>query len=263
MSQVLEVEGKSIDEAIFSGLEQMGLSFDEVDIEILQENSKGFLGIGKSLAKVRLTKREGNPTAWDNEPAKETPRQAKPEAAPQPAKQEKPRREVPQRTAKPEPAPKKEIIGTPVSADEPAIAFLSGILRDMGIECGIKAVRNEDGLFIDISGEGMGRIIGYRGETLDAIQYLTSLVENKDSEEYTRVTIDTENYRQKREMTLIRLAERLAQKAIKSGRRVSLDPMNPAERRIIHSALQGVSGVTTASEGEDPNRRVVITPVRR
>ena len=88
-------------------------------------------------------------------------------------------------------------------------------------------------------------------------------MENKDSEEYTRVTIDTENYRQKREMTLIRLAERLAQKAIKSGRRVSLDPMNPAERRIIHSALQGVSGVTTASEGEDPNRRVVITPVRR
>lgn len=263
MSQALEVEGKSIDEAIFSGLEQMGLSFDEVDIEILQENSKGFLGIGKSLAKVRLTKREGKSTLWENEPTEETSHQTKPEPQ-QPARQERPRKEAPVRsTASPEPAPKKEIIGTPVAADEPAIMFLSGMLRDMGIECEIKAVRNEDGLFIDISGEGMGRIIGYRGETLDAIQYLTSLVENKGSEDYTRVTIDTENYRQKREMTLIRLAERLAQKAIKSGRRVSLDPMNPAERRIIHSALQGVSGVTTASEGEDPNRRVIITPVRR
>lgn len=115
MSQALEVEGKSIDEAIFSGLEQMGLSFDEVDIEILQENSKGFLGIGKSLAKVRLTKREGKSTLWENEPTEETSHQTKPEPQ-QPARQERPRKEAPVRsTASPEPAPKKEIIGTPGS----------------------------------------------------------------------------------------------------------------------------------------------------
>ena len=260
MSQFLEIEGRSIDEAIFSGLEQMGLSFDEVDIEILQENSKGFLGIGKVPAKVRLTRREGEPERKEApKTEKPEPRRQKSEPRPQQkAPQPKPRREAPQ-----EVAPKKEIVGTPVDETEPAVAFLSGLLRDMGIECQIKAVRNEDGLFIDLSGENMGRIIGYRGETLDAIQYLTSLVENKNAEDYIRVTIDTENYRRKREITLIRLAQRLAQKAIKTGRRVSLDPMNPAERRIIHSALQSESGVTTASEGEDPNRRVIITPVKR
>jgi spoIIIJ-associated protein len=136
------------------------------------------------------------------------------------------------------------------------------MLSSMGIEASLKAVLNENGLYIEISGDNMGQIIGYRGETLDAMQYLTSLVANKGKEDYLRVTLDTENYRAKREQTLIRLGKRLADKALKSGRRVSLEPMNPYERRIIHSSLQDIKGVTTVSEGEEPNRRVVIIPER-
>ena len=140
--------------------------------------------------------------------------------------------------------------------------FLKGLLDNMQIECALKGVENADGLYIDISGETMGKIIGHHGETLDSMQYLVSLVVNRDRDEYLRVTLDTEGYRGRREQTLIRLAHRLAQKAARSGRRMRLEPMNPYERRIIHYALQNDENVTTASEGEEPNRRVVITPKR-
>lgn len=262
MSRILEIEGKTIDEAIFAGLEQMGLSFDEVEIEILQESSKGFLGIGKTSAKVRLTEREKTDD-WGT--VKEEPKQEKKEAQkPAKANRESGAAKRNQRREAFENAPiaKKEITGEPVGDDDPAVAFLKGMLSTMGIEASLKAVCNDNGLYIEISGENMGQIIGYRGETLDAMQYLTSLVANKGKEDYLRVTLDTENYRAKREQTLVRLGRRLADKALKSGRRVSLEPMNPYERRIIHSSLQDIKGVTTVSEGEEPNRRVVIIPER-
>lgn len=262
MSRILEIEGKTIDEAIFRGLEQMGLSFDEVEIEILQESSKGFLGIGKTSAKVRLTEREKTDD-WGA--VKATPKPEKRES--RPAKTNTSNNTNAKRNQRREafenaPVVKKEIIGQPVGEDDPAVAFLRGMLTSMGIEASLKAVMNENGLYIEISGENMGQIIGYRGETLDAMQYLTSLVANKGKEDYLRVTLDTENYRAKREQTLVRLGRRLADKALKSGRRVSLEPMNPYERRIIHSSLQDIKGVTTVSEGEEPNRRVVIIPER-
>ena len=117
-------------------------------------------------------------------------------------------------------------------------------------------------LEVDFAGEDMGILIGKRGQTLDSLQYLTSLVVNRDREEYTRVSLDTENYRKKREETLIRLANRIAAKVAKTGRKVVMEPMNPYERRILHSALQGNPKVETVSEGEEPYRRVIVKKKR-
>jgi spoIIIJ-associated protein len=131
---------------------------------------------------------------------------------------------------------------------------------DVTIDMGTDAEGNVYGY---MQGDTLGILIGRRGETLDALQYLTSLKVNRGRENYTRVTLDTENYRAKREDTLIRLANRMANRALRTGRKVSLEPMNPYERRIIHSALQKHPYVTTQSEGEEPNRRVVVSPKRR
>ena len=149
--------------------------------------------------------------------------------------------------------------------DSPAIRaeeFLSQVTRLIGLDVSFETEQEEEALKINMVGENQGILIGHRGETLDALQYLCSLRVNKDRDEYIRVTLDTENYRAKREQTLINLANRMAQKAVRSGRRMAMEPMNPYERRIMHSALQGNEQVTTHSEGEDPNRRVVIVPKR-
>ena len=146
------------------------------------------------------------------------------------------------------------------SAAGKAKAFLADLTRMMGVNVEIAVGNDEEGnVFVQMTGDTLGILIGRRGETLDAIQYLTSLKVNRGQEGYTRVTIDTENYRAKREDTLIRLANRMANRAVKTGRKVSMEPMNPYERRIIHSALQANEAVDTHSEGEEPNRHVVIT----
>lgn len=146
------------------------------------------------------------------------------------------------------------------SAAGKAKAFLAELTGLMGVNVEIAVGNDEEGnVFVQMTGDTLGILIGRRGETLDAIQYLTSLKVNRGQEGYTRVTIDTENYRAKREDTLIRLANRMANRAVKTGRKVSMEPMNPYERRIIHSALQANEAVDTHSEGEEPNRHVVIT----
>ncbi len=146
------------------------------------------------------------------------------------------------------------------SAAGKAKAFLAELTGLMGVSVEISVGNDEEGnVFVQMTGDTLGILIGRRGETLDAIQYLTSLKVNRGQEGYTRVTIDTENYRAKREDTLIRLANRMANRAVKTGRKVSMEPMNPYERRIIHSALQANEAVDTHSEGEEPNRHVVIT----
>ena len=137
--------------------------------------------------------------------------------------------------------------------------FLKNLTSLMGLSVTFDITENEDSMLINMNGDSQGILIGHRGETLDAIQYLTSLQVNKDSKDYIRVTLDTEGYRAKREQTLIALANRMAAKVAKTGRRMVLEPMNPYERRILHSALQEHPYVTTHSEGEEPNRRVVIT----
>ena len=141
-----------------------------------------------------------------------------------------------------------------------AFTFLTDVTRLMGVEVTINARRDEEGnVRVDMFGDTLGILIGRRGETLDALQYLTSLYVNKGGEDYIRVTLDTENYRAKREEALRRLANRMANRAIKTGRKVVMEPMNPYERRILHSALQQNDAVTTHSEGEEPFRHVVIS----
>ena len=141
-----------------------------------------------------------------------------------------------------------------------ARSFLAELTKLMGVDVTIDMGTDAEGnVYGYINGDTLGILIGRRGETLDAVQYLTSLKVNRGREGYTRVTLDTENYRAKREDTLVRLANRMANRALRTGRKVSLEPMNPYERRIIHYALQQTEGVTTHSEGEEPNRHVVIT----
>lgn len=146
-----------------------------------------------------------------------------------------------------------------MSRSEDGVLFLQDVFDKMDVDVDIERVEDEESILLKVTGKDSGIIIGRRGETLDALQYLTSLVVNKNSDEYKRVTIDIENYRQKREDTLVRLADRLADRVIRYRRNVTLEPMNPYERRIIHSTLQNNNYVETYSVGEDPNRKVVIT----
>ncbi len=145
-----------------------------------------------------------------------------------------------------------------VLEDHPAMSFLRDLIREMGLEAEVTGKIGEETIYLDIQGKDSGTIIGKRGQTLDAVQYLTSLVVNKDQNKYTRVVVDAENYRAKRERTLEALSYRLANKVVKSRRPVRLEPMNPYERKVIHATLQSHPKVTTRSEGEDPYRRVVI-----
>ena len=146
----------------------------------------------------------------------------------------------------------------PVAENNKVLAFLNEITTKMGLEVTLEAKENEDIIYVDIEGKDSGTIIGKRGQTLDAIQYLTSLVANKGDSKYIKVVVDAENYRQKREKTLEQLANRLALKVTKSRKSVRLEPMNPYERKVIHATLQSNSEVTTRSEGEEPYRRVII-----
>lgn len=145
------------------------------------------------------------------------------------------------------------------SNDDIAETYLKTILDKMNLsDVEIEKAENENGITFDLKGEDPGLIIGHRGETLDALQYLVSLVANRDAKEYKRITLDTGDYRKKREVTLTSLARRIAQNAVRSHRSTTLEPMNPYERRIIHTAVQEVAGATSWSVGIDPNRRVVI-----
>lgn len=195
----------------------------------------------------------------------------KPAKAPRPPKQRAPRAErnaaeedrlpPPDRVAVP--APENIVLHSPESLDGIAQIFLLDITQRMGVDVQVDVHRTEDGsLYATLYGDTLGILIGRRGETLDALQYLTSLQVNRGQEEYTRVTLDTENYRAKREDALKRLASRMASRAVKTGRKVSLEPMNPYERRILHASLQGNSEVTTYSEGDEPYRHVVVAPVK-
>ncbi len=163
----------------------------------------------------------------------------------------------------PVPAPSNIVVHDSATLAGVAQQFLIAVTTRMGVQVQVDVHVSEDGhIFATMYGDTLGILIGRRGETLDALQYLTSLQVNKGQEEYTRVTLDTENYRAKREEALNRLASRMANRAIKTGRKVSLEPMNPYERRILHASLQNNPGVTTHSEGDEPYRHVVVVPER-
>ena len=259
----LESKGKTMEEAVTLGLDKLGVTFADVNIDILDEGSKGFLGfLGTKPVMVRLTVKEDE----GDQPASvlHDKAEAKPAAKPASvkAKAEKAKEKAKEKAAAPAPKASEKAAASGDSAllESKATEFVSQVTRLMGVDVTIDTHTDEEGnVRVDMHGDTLGILIGRRGETLDALQYLTSLYVNKGQEGYTRVTLDTENYRAKREEALTRLANRMASRAVKTGRKVVMEPMNPYERRILHSALQGNDAVTTHSEGEEPNRHVVIT----
>lgn len=243
----VEKIAKNVDTAITDALIELGATTDQVDIEILEKGSKGLFGLGAKNARVKVTLKEVVEDVLEDIP------QVKEETINLQEVVEEPKKEnVKLKASKPE-------INSEETIDK-AKSFLANVLKAMNIESTIDAKMVGDKLSIEISGEKMGVIIGKRGETLDSLQYLTNIVVNKDHEGYIKVMIDTENYRSRREDTLKKLAYKLAKKASQTKKPVMLEPMNPYDRRIIHSALQDSRTVKTHSEGKEPFRRIVITP---
>ena len=203
--EYIEVSTKNVDDAITQATIQLGITSDQLEYEVLDKGSTGFLGIGSKNAVIKARKK--------------------------------------------------------FSVEENVIEFLSPVFHAMKMEVEVVVSVNEEehSIDVDLKGEDMGILIGKRGQTLDSLQYLTNLSVNKNSDDYYKVKIDTENYRERRKETLENLAKNIAYKVKRTRRPVSLEPMNPFERRIIHSALQNNKYVTTHSEGEEPYRHVVVT----
>ena len=203
--ETIEVCGKTIEEAVQAGLDQLGISKDEAEIEVLEEpTTKGLIFKKVTQAKVKITKKQTDA--------------------------------------------------------QRAVAFLEGLFDLINVHATTEIVRDDDKICINLTATNSSFLIGYRGEVLDAIQSLASAVANIGREDYKRLVVDCEDYRAKREETLVQLAERLAQKAVKTGRKINLEPMIPFERRVIHTALVNNTEVKTESEGKEPNRYVVIVP---
>ena len=271
----IDVTGKTEDEALRKGLEQLGMDRDDVSVSILERAKSGFLGIGATPARIRITYGpEDAPVAEEpvaapriipEKPAEkpaEKPVQPKP-AQPRQPRQEKPRQERPQPEKRPEAAaPAAPQVDLPECDDDNAkriIAFVSGLLEHMDSAAQVKVYEVEKGRYkVLLVGEKLGQLIGHRGETLDAIQQLTNYAVNTGADKRIRVQMDAENYRAKREQSLESLARKVAGKVQKYRRSVTLEPMNAYERHVIHATLQDVKGVTTYSVGTEPNRRVVV-----
>jgi spoIIIJ-associated protein len=330
--------GNSVDEAVELALKDLKLTIDEVDVEVLEEPTKGILGLGRKPGLVRVTKKGATAEKTDGDAAFEEVRAQvsgtkKEEVKEEPVAAEAKAEEAPAQEEAAEAAPKEEEpspfgagykrpeygvidlrskgdkkpqaqssgrsggrrerdggrgrdrdrrrrdrggksdaqltnVNTeaisirpddliPVESHE-ALDFLKETTVNMGLDLAITAQANDEYMYINLEGKDAGAIIGKRGQTLDAIQYLTSLVVNKDHNKYVRVVVDAENYRAKREKTLQQLAIRLGTKVLRTGRPVRLEPMNPYERMVIHATLHQSEEVTTKSEGEEPYRRVII-----
>ena len=274
MIKFIDMTGKTEDEAIRRALEQLGLERDDVSVEILERAKSGFLGIGGSPATVRVSYDDGQP-----EPVKPEPRSAAPKAEKKPVycaevlqkevrAREKQEREAKrgERRAEPkaEKAPREPaVLGEEVRDEksEQIRTFLSGLLEHMDAKAEVKVYEVEKNRYkVILEGEKLGALIGRRGETLDAIQQLTNYSINRGGEnKRARVQIDAENYREKREESLERLAQKVAGKVVKYRRNVTLEPMNAYERHVIHTALQDTQYITTFSIGTEPNRRVVVS----
>ena len=334
----IESSGKTVEDAVRAGLQQLGCDAADVTIDVLEAGRPGLFGMFGKLAKVRLTLKENDldfempslsldsqktrapkpekkaepkkaekteaPAPKNAEAPAAAPRKAEKTEAPEAAKaEEAPAAEAhaAEEPAAEEPAAEEPAAEAPVAEapraprrsrsnraekaeraesrpekknDEPfvpsdpetlseagriAYDFLKNVTEKMGVQVAIRVTEEADHLSVAMMGDTLGILIGRRGDTLDALQYLVSLQVNKNREGYMRVSLDTENYRAKREEALTRLAQRMAARARKTGRKVTLEPMNPYERRVLHSALQNNPYVTTHSEGEEPYRRVVIT----
>ena len=281
--EYIEVTGKSVEEAITNACTKLGIPSDKLDYEVIDKGNSGFLGIFNSKpAKIKAKEKQEEPEVKSVETPKkseapvhtekkfekkaddfkkaEPKKEFKAEPKKEFKKEHKPAevKEAPKAEAQPKAEPftaeQKEVIKKDIKE------FLNNMFGAMNMEvkADITFDDEENSVNVDLSGDNMGVLIGKRGQTLDSIQYLTSLVINKNSEKYVRVKLDTENYRKRRKETLESLAKNIAYKVKRSRRPVSLEPMNPYERRIIHSALQSDRFVSTRSEGEEPFRHVVV-----
>ena len=261
--RTIEAIGKNVEDAIAKGLAQLGVAREEAQIKVLDEGSRGMFGLFAKMARVEIS------VAEMEAPVEETA-EVVVEEAPVSAPERKPSRRNEKKSEKTEKVVEKLDPVDPSTLSESsrrAFAFLMETAHLMGVnEPGIAFAEDDHGLKVRVEGDHVGTLIGHRGETLDALQLLTGLVVNHHQGEndagYCRVTLDIGSYRAKREETLKSLALRLASKAKRTGRSVTLEPMNSYERRIIHSALHDYEGVTTYSEGDDPYRYVVIAPNR-
>jgi len=235
--------GKTIEEAVERGLTQLGVNRDRVTVHVLEQPSKGFLGlIGAKPAKVELTLLpEIEPISAASSPSlpQQSTRESKQEAT----------GGVPRQDS-----------GQPAEeAYQEAINFIVDVAKSMGLTVEVEMVNTKDSTTLQISGPDLGLLIGRRGQTLDALQYLANIVANRYSDSFIRLVLDAENFRERRKKTLEELADRLAARVVRTRKEVVLEPMSPQERKIIHSRLQDHRQVNTLSKGEDPNRRVVIT----
>ena len=257
----IDMTGKTEDEAVRKALEELGLDRDDVSVEILERAKSGFLGIGSTPAKVRVTYglEEEEPVAPAPVKAPKAAAEAS-KAAPR-AEKRKSEKKSAEKREKAESAAPAQNLGEECSDDKAGEirTFLTGLLEHMNSTAAVKVYRDEEGRYkVILEGEKLGALIGRRGETLDAIQQLTNYSVNRGSDKRVRIHVDAENYRLKREQSLEHLAEKVAAKVLKYKRNVTLEPMNAYERHVIHTALQDVEGVTTYSMGTEPNRRVIV-----
>ena len=286
MEKSIVTTGKTIDLAIEAALTQLGLSRDDVSVMVLAQAKPGFLGIGATPAKVQVTyeapdlkpaapksalgsaSRSKPKTAPVQKPAEpkveapkqEAPKQEKPKAEP---KKETPKQEKPKAEPKKAAEPKVYAPAEPGSVEEKVEKFLKGLLENMNSDAVPHAWKGEDNTYyVELTGSDLGYLIGRRGDTLDALQHLANYSINRGVEGHIRINVDAESYREKREESLRRYAQKKAQQVLKAHRRTTLEPMNAYERHVIHATLQDTDRITTYSVGSEPNRRVVIEYVR-
>lgn len=282
MNGSIRVSAKTVDDAITEALIQLGVTSDKLEYEVIEKGSAGFLGIGMKQAVIEARRKpeevaEEPDINFDfsidekKEPEKEIKKDTKKEKKDVKEQTELPKEVVKEKAEErnnseteeiEKASTKREIVTVRVTEEAKSAVegFLADTLKAMGMEVELTSVIEEDGsLTVDMKGENMGILIGKRGQTLDSLQYLANRVANKHQDGYVRVKLDTENYRARREETLKHLAKNIAHKVKRNRRPVALEPMNPYERRIIHSALQSDPYVTTHSEGEEPYRKVVVT----
>lgn len=290
----ITVSAKTVNDAITEASIQLGVTSDQMEYDVIEKGSAGFFGIGSKQAVIRARlKKAEEPKSEEvvekkpeekkfenkkNFEKKEFKKEHKEHKEHKEYKEHKEHKEYKEhKEVKKQPQKKEAVAEAPEEKKEIEIAvvteetmkiceeFLIDVLKAMGME-GVEILSkvDEDGaLSIEMKGDNMGILIGKRGQTLDSLQYLTNRVANKSQDGYVRVKLDTEDYRRRRKQTLENLAKNIAYKVKRTRKPVSLEPMNPYERRIIHSALQGDDRVSTHSEGEEPYRRVVVTPNRR
>ena len=277
MEKTIIATGKNIDLAIESALTQLGLTRDDVSVQVLSQAKAGFLGIGAAPAKVQVTYEAPDIAPAAPKSAFGSASRSKPKAAPV-KKPEAPKAEAPKAEPKKAEAPKQEKTkaepkkpaqpkvyapAEPGSVEEKIEKFLKGLLEHMNSQAVPHACKADDNTYnVELTGDDLGYLIGRRGDTLDALQHLANYSINRNVEGHIRINVDAEAYREKREDSLRRYAQKKAQQVLKAHRRTTLEPMNAYERHVIHATLQDTDRITTYSVGTEPNRRVVIEYVR-